>query len=110
MPAAAVYSVNCKQEIDMSSERASVWLRAALAWIALTGVASAAVVPFPNSFHALEIAVQDATLHVRVGGHGPAVVLLHGFGDTGDMWEPLAVELARIHTVVVPDLRGMGLS
>jgi pimeloyl-ACP methyl ester carboxylesterase len=37
-------------------------------------------------------------------------VLLHGFGDTGDMWAPLAANLARDHTVVVPDLRGMGLS
>ena len=26
------------------------------------------------------------------------------------MWAPLAVDLARDHTVVVPDLRGMGLS
>ena len=41
---------------------------------------------------------------------GPAVVLIHGFGDTGDMWAPLAADLARDHTVVVPDLRGMGLS
>lgn len=49
-------------------------------------------------------------MHVRVGGKGPAVVLLHGFGDTGDMWAPLATDLARDHTVVVPDLRGMGLS
>nr|WP_256582925.1 alpha/beta hydrolase [Pseudomonas sp. PICF141] len=38
------------------------------------------------------------------------MVLLHGFGDTGDMWAPLAADLARDHTVVVPDLRGMGLS
>jgi len=28
-------------------------------------------------------------IHVRVGGHGPAVVLLHGYGETGDMWVPL---------------------
>jgi pimeloyl-ACP methyl ester carboxylesterase len=47
---------------------------------------------------------------VRVAGSGPAVVLLHGFGDTGDMWVPLAVVLAKDHTVIVPDLRGMGLS
>ena len=33
---------------------------------------------------------------------GPAVVLLHGFGDTGDMWAPLAADLAKGHTVVVP--------
>ena len=47
---------------------------------------------------------------MRVGGTGPAVVLLHGYGETGDMWAPLAADLARDHTVVVPDLRGMGLS
>ena len=47
---------------------------------------------------------------MRVGGKGPAVVLLHGYGETGDMWEPLAVKLAGDHTVIVPDLRGMGLS
>ena len=38
------------------------------------------------------------------------MVLLHGYGETGDMWQPLAVKLAANHTVVVPDLRGMGLS
>ena len=36
--------------------------------------------------------------------------MLHGFADTGDMWAPLAAVLARDHTVIVPDLRGMGLS
>ncbi len=30
--------------------------------------------------------------------------------DTGDMWAPLAAELMRDHTVIAPDLRGMGLS
>jgi pimeloyl-ACP methyl ester carboxylesterase len=45
-----------------------------------------------------------------VGGKGPAVVLLHGYGETGDMWVPMAADLSRDHTVVVPDLRGMGLS
>jgi pimeloyl-ACP methyl ester carboxylesterase len=35
---------------------------------------------------------------------------LHGYGETGDMWAPLAVDLARDHLVIVPDLRGMGLS
>jgi len=49
-------------------------------------------------------------LYVRIGGEGPAVVLLHGFGDTGDMWAPLAADLVKDHTVIVPDLRGMGQS
>lgn len=69
-----------------------------------------AIEPFPANFHTQEIKTNDTTLHVRIGGEGPAVVMLHGFGDTGDMWAPAAAVLARNHTVVVPDLRGMGLS
>ena len=56
------------------------------------------------------IKTDGATIYVRVGGKGPAVVMLHGFGDTGDMWAPLANVLIKDHTVIVPDLRGMGLS
>ena len=37
-------------------------------------------------------------------------MLLHGYGETGDMWAPLAAELAQDHFVIVPDLRGLGLS
>jgi len=69
-----------------------------------------AVEPFPSSFHTQEIKANGTTLHVRIGGQGPAVVMLHGFGDTGDMWAPAAAALVKTHTVVVPDLRGMGLS
>jgi pimeloyl-ACP methyl ester carboxylesterase len=76
----------------------------------LAATAQAKVEPFPAGFHTEEIATNGTTLHVRVGGQGPAVVMLHGFGDTGDMWAPLARDLARNHTVIVPDLRGMGLS
>lgn len=65
---------------------------------------------FPADFRSEEIAANGTTLYVRYGGKGPAVVLLHGFGDTGDMWAPLAAQLASSFTVVVPDLRGMGLS
>ena len=71
---------------------------------------AAAYGEFPQGFVHKEIATNGTTLHVRVGGHGPAVVLLHGFGDTGDMWAPLAAALMADHTVIVPDLRGMGLS
>jgi pimeloyl-ACP methyl ester carboxylesterase len=72
--------------------------------------AAAAVQPFPPAFHVRQIATNGTSLYVRVGGEGPAVVLLHGFGDTGDMWAPLAAILMKDHTVIVPDLRGMGLS
>src|ERR1700726_4292246 len=72
--------------------------------------AAAQVQPFPASFRTQEIETNGVTIHVRAGGKGPAVVLLHGYGETGDMWAPLAAVLAHDHTVVVPDLRGMGLS
>jgi pimeloyl-ACP methyl ester carboxylesterase len=88
------------------------WLRLAAAAVALTLTAPAAakVEPFPASFRTQDVAANGATIHVRVGGQGPAVVLIHGFGDSGDMWAPLAARLVKDHTVVVPDLRGMGLS
>ena len=66
--------------------------------------------PFPAGFRVEEIAANGATIHIRIGGQGPAVVMLHGFADTGDMWGEVAAALAGSHTVVVPDLRGMGLS
>src|SRR5882757_9112120 len=72
--------------------------------------APAAVTPFPGTFHTQMVQTNGTSLFVRVGGQGPAVVLLHGFADTGDMWAPLATVLVKDHTVIVPDLRGMGLS
>src|ERR1700689_853877 len=76
----------------------------------LTAVSAFAVEPFPSSFRTQDVKTNGTTLYVRVGGSGPAVVKLHGFADTGDMWAPAAAVLARTHTVIVPDLRGMGLS
>jgi alpha/beta hydrolase fold len=69
-----------------------------------------ALQPFPAEFKTQTISTNGAKIYVRVGGKGPAVVLLHGYGETGDMWAPLAAQLVRDHTVIVPDLRGMGLS
>jgi pimeloyl-ACP methyl ester carboxylesterase len=85
-------------------------LGAFAALLLLSLPAAAKVTPFPKAFQTKMIATNGTTLYVRVGGSGPAVVLLHGFGDTGDMWAPLAAKLVKDHTVIVPDLRGMGLS
>src|SRR5262245_57805037 len=68
------------------------------------------IVPFSSSIKASFINDGSAEQYVRTGGSGPAVLLLHGFGDTGDMWQPLAEVLVGDHRVIVPDLRGMGLS
>ena len=66
------------------------------------------IVPFSSRFKASMIHVGSAEQYVRTGGSGPAVLLLHGFGDTGDMWQPLAEVLVADQMVIVPDLRGMG--
>jgi pimeloyl-ACP methyl ester carboxylesterase len=72
--------------------------------------AGAELPSFPAEFETRNIPTNGAVLHVRIGGQGPAAILLHGYGETGDMWAPLAAELVRDHTVVAPDLRGLGLS
>lgn len=87
--------------------RTFVWA-AALSLAALPSLADS--FDFPAGIRTQEIQTNGTTLHVRIVGTGPAVVLIHGYGDTGDMWGPLARNLMRDHTVIAPDLRGMGLS
>jgi pimeloyl-ACP methyl ester carboxylesterase len=52
--------------------------------------------------------VNGVRLRYLVGGQGSAVVLLHGYAETGHMWHPIMPSLAERHTVLVPDLRGAG--
>jgi pimeloyl-ACP methyl ester carboxylesterase len=61
--------------------------------------AHVAVKPFSSSFKTREMAITDSTQYLGIGGKGPAVLLLHGFDDTGDMWQPLADLLVKDHTV-----------
>ena len=82
----------------------------AAALTAWTPSADTAIGVWPDTFRARQMPVSGGTQYVRVGGQGRAVLLMHGFADTGDMWGPLAEALVKDHTVIVPDLRGMGLS
>jgi pimeloyl-ACP methyl ester carboxylesterase len=52
--------------------------------------------------------VNGVKLRYFIGGKGSAVVLLHGYAETSHMWLPIMPELAKNHTVIVPDLRGAG--
>jgi len=54
--------------------------------------------------------IDDVNIHYRVGGTGSPVVLLHGYAETSHMWNPVMPDLAKTHTVIVPDLRGAGAS
>ena len=52
--------------------------------------------------------VEGVKLHYLTAGHGPAVVLLHGYTQTSRMWRPLIPQLASRFTVIAPDLPGIG--
>jgi hypothetical protein len=42
------------------------------------------------------------------GGHGPTLLLLHGYPATWTEWDDILPALARHYTVVAPDLPGTG--
>ena len=75
-----------------------------------TAHAAAPAVDTVPGFRAGTAEVNGTRISYRIGGTGPAVVLLHGYAETGHMWNPLMPLLAKTHTVVVPDLRGAGNS
>lgn len=52
--------------------------------------------------------VEGVKLHYLTVGHGPAVILLHGYTQTSRMWRPLIPQLASKFTVIAPDLPGIG--
>ncbi|MFC8224955.1 alpha/beta fold hydrolase [Streptomyces sp. NPDC057287] len=45
-----------------------------------------------------------------IGGHGPTLVLLHGYPETWYEWRALLPELSRHYTVIAPSLPGAGKS
>ncbi|MFY9665876.1 MAG: alpha/beta hydrolase [Candidatus Cybelea sp.] len=85
-------------------------LLAAVFATAASGSAAAFPVDFGPGFTTRSVTVDGATISMTVGGHGPAVVLLHGYAEDSRMWRPLAVALAPRFTVIAPDLPGIGNS
>ncbi len=62
---------------------------------------------FPG-FTTADVPTRGATIRVRTGGEGPALLLLHGYPQTHAMWHRIAPRLARRYRVVCADLRGYG--
>ena len=86
---------------------------AALAGIFLSGASLAQDLTFPANFRTQDIATNGTTLHTRIGGQGPAVVLLHPAGKAGWLEAGEPVGLARVALtagarVLLPDLRLRG--
>ena len=52
--------------------------------------------------------LSGVTLHYRRSGQGEPVDLLHGIPQTSHEWRYVIPRLAERHTVIAPDLRGLG--
>ncbi len=63
-----------------------------------------------DGFRTATASLSTTTAFYRIGGSGPALVLLHGFPETHLMWRDVAPVLAHHYTVICPDLRGYGQS
>jgi pimeloyl-ACP methyl ester carboxylesterase len=78
--------------------------------VLLTGLlpAMARTEPEPNGIKSRFASVEGIKLHYLTAGHGPTVILLHGYAETSRMWRPPIPRLTEKFTVVAPDLPGIG--
>lgn len=65
---------------------------------------------FFEGFDDRVLSLDPGHVRYRIGGHGPAILLLHGHPQTSAMWHRVAADLAQDHTVICPDIRGYGRS
>ena len=64
--------------------------------------------PVDKNIAARTAEIDGVQLHYLTAGHGPAVILLHGFAQTSRMWKSIIPLLAERFTVIAPDLPGIG--
>src|SRR5207245_8218055 len=82
-----------------------------VALFAVTTVSTQTPPSLPSSLQQRTIhSPEGADIFVRGGGEGPVVVLIHGYAENSDSWARLGADLMKDHSVVVPDLRGIGKS
>jgi pimeloyl-ACP methyl ester carboxylesterase len=62
----------------------------------------------PNAIVSRTSQADGVKLHYLTAGHGPAVILIHGYTQTSRMWRPIIPLLAAKFTVIAPDLPGIG--
>lgn len=81
-----------------------------LLFIAMPFPLSALTQPGASAIQSKFASVDGVKIHYLMAGHGPAVVLLHGYTQTSRMWRPLIPRLTDKFTVIAPDLPGIGES
>jgi pimeloyl-ACP methyl ester carboxylesterase len=88
-----------------------LWLKPLVALLVLALFATATSTRAsaqPESIASRMSQVEGVQLHYLTAGHGPAVLLLHGYTQTSRMWKPIIPLLAARFTVIAPDLPGIG--
>jgi magnesium chelatase accessory protein len=65
---------------------------------------------WPNRAASRSVVIGPLDWHVQVAGRGPTVVLLHGTGASAHSWADVFPNLAKVATVVAPDLPGHGFT
>lgn len=65
---------------------------------------------FTYTFHSMMVDTGAVALHTIIGGDGPPLLLVGGWPQTWYAWRLIMPELARTHTIVVVEPRGIGLS
>lgn len=63
-----------------------------------------------NNLHRKQIKVGDLGINYYTGGHGEPLIVIHGGASSAEAWMENLAELARNHTIYVPDLPGFGRS
>ncbi|MEU9948157.1 alpha/beta hydrolase [Streptomyces sp. NPDC047939] len=66
--------------------------------------------PVTTAHHLRRIVTNGVELDVAIAGDGPAVLLLHGFPHTWQLWSGIMGRLSGQYRVIAPDLRGFGAS
>lgn len=60
--------------------------------------------------HELRLIEKNISLYYRVTGEGDPVMLVHGFGEDGTLWDSMIPTLADKYKLIIPDLTGSGKS
>lgn len=92
------------RQLNCSGGAASHILALLLAYVSVSANAG----NVPDGFTVRDAEVHGVRIRYTTGGHGSAVVLLHGYAQTSHMWSPILPHLVKHHTIIVPDLRGTG--
>jgi pimeloyl-ACP methyl ester carboxylesterase len=78
--------------------------------VATQATTDAELVASLPGFRNADVTVNGVKLHYVIGGEGSPVILLPGWPETWWSWHKIMPELARTHTVIALDIRGMGQS